>query len=92
MAKVLAVGGSDTAHRFLTEPKMQSVWRTLLRAKVASLDGLESWQRLSDYDTGATYTLKEEACAAFFASAAVRLDRHQRVRGRACTHKLSLMD
>jgi hypothetical protein len=70
---------SDIARRLLTDERMDPVWKSLKRAKVAqdSIDQLDDWQRLRAYDIPVSDMLvpiEDEACAAFFAGAVVELN------------------
>lgn len=75
MAEVLPVDGGEIARRLLTDGKMRPVWKSLRRAQVTqgSITKLKSWQRLSGHGVETKFSLKDEACAAFFASAVVKL-------------------
>jgi hypothetical protein len=81
--------GVDVQRRLLTDARMRSVWVSLRRASVTreAIDKLESSKRLSSYGVEMLewrspaprpndefwFTLEDEACAAFFATAAVEL-------------------
>jgi len=75
MAEVLPVDGGEIERRLLTDGKMRPVWKSLRGAQVSqgSITKLKSWQRLSGHGVEAKFSLKDEACAAFFASAVVEL-------------------
>jgi hypothetical protein len=89
MAEVSEVGDGEIGRRLRTDSRMKSIWQSMQRAKVnqALLDGLDDWQRLSKYgvemfnwrrrpeDTEVCFrfTLRDQACAAFFVSGVVEL-------------------
>jgi hypothetical protein len=82
----VTISAPEIRERLLTDPRMKTVWRTLRGQKVGSLeiDGLQSWQQLKSWGiSDKDVTLEDQACAAFFAAAAMELGSERAVWTRA---------
>jgi hypothetical protein len=88
----VAICTPEIRERLLTDQRMKTVWRTLRGQKVESqaISQLKSWQQLESSgisDKGVT--LQDQACAAFFAFAAMEVSSERAVWTREKANKFA---